>query len=73
MSPADIVQKLCNYFNVMRNDGISYGDYMEQLHNYFLRWQMSGQILHLWLKWRCWLGWLLSRFEGKTYDYRNFM
>jgi type I restriction enzyme M protein len=27
MSPADIVQKLWNYCNVLRDDGMSYGDY----------------------------------------------
>lgn len=31
MSPADIVQKLWNYCNVLRDDGMSYGDYVEQL------------------------------------------
>ena len=41
MSPAQIVQKLLsacghaqadwNYCNVLRDDGMSYGDYMEQL------------------------------------------
>ena len=31
MSPADIVQKLWNYCNVLRDDGISCGDYMEKL------------------------------------------
>ncbi len=31
MSPADIVQKLWNYCHVNRDDGMSYGDYMEQL------------------------------------------
>lgn len=31
MSPSDIVQKLWNYCNVLRDDGMSYGDYVEQL------------------------------------------
>jgi len=31
MSPTDIVQKLWNYCNVLRDDGMSYGDYVEQL------------------------------------------
>lgn len=31
MSPADIVQKLWNYSNVLRDDGMSYGDYVGQL------------------------------------------
>jgi type I restriction enzyme M protein len=30
MSPVDIVQKLWNYCNVLRDDGMSYGDYVEQ-------------------------------------------
>ena len=25
------VQKLCNYCNILRDDGLSYGDYVEQL------------------------------------------
>jgi len=29
MSPADIVNKLWNYCNVLRDDGMSYGDYVE--------------------------------------------
>ena len=29
MSPSAIVQKLWNYFNVLRDDGISYSDYVE--------------------------------------------
>ena len=31
MSPSNIVQKLWNYCNVLRDDGMSYGDYVEQL------------------------------------------
>ena len=31
MSPSAIVQKLWNYCNVLRDDGMSYGDYVEQL------------------------------------------
>jgi type I restriction enzyme M protein len=31
MTPASIVQKLWNYCNVLRDDGMSYGDYVEQL------------------------------------------
>ena len=30
MSTSTIVQKLCNYCNVLRDDGMSYGDYVEQ-------------------------------------------
>ncbi len=28
---ASIVQRLWNYCNVLRDDGVSYGDYVEQL------------------------------------------
>jgi len=31
MNPSSIVQKLWNYCNVLRDDGMSYGDYVEQL------------------------------------------
>src|SRR5512136_3005224 len=31
MTPAAIVQKLWNFCNVLRDDGLSYGDYVEQL------------------------------------------
>ncbi len=31
MSASDIVGKLWNYCNVLRDDGMSYGDYVEQL------------------------------------------
>jgi hypothetical protein len=31
MRPADIVQKLWNYCNVLRDGGMSYGGYVEQL------------------------------------------
>jgi type I restriction enzyme M protein len=31
MTPAAIVSKLWNYCNVLRDDGMSYGDYVEQL------------------------------------------
>lgn len=26
-----LVQKLCNFCNILRDDGLSYGDYVEQL------------------------------------------
>ena len=40
MTPANIVQKLLSYCNVLRDDGISCGDYVEQLTNlpYHPRW-----------------------------------
>lgn len=31
MNPQQIIQKLWNYCNVLRDDGLSYGDYVEQL------------------------------------------
>jgi type I restriction enzyme M protein len=31
MQAINIVQKLWNYCNVLRDDGMSYGDYVEQL------------------------------------------
>lgn len=31
MNAATLIQKLCNYCNVLRDDGMSYGDYVEQL------------------------------------------
>ncbi len=31
MSGAQLVQKLWNYCNILRDDGLSYGDYVEQL------------------------------------------
>ena len=30
-APSQIVQKLWNYCNILRDDGLSYGDYVEQL------------------------------------------
>lgn len=42
MSPADIVNKLWNYCNVLRDDGMSYGDYVEQL-TYLLFLKMSDE------------------------------
>ena len=38
MNTSIIVQKLWNYCNVLRDDGMSYGDYVEQLtHLLFLK------------------------------------
>ncbi len=31
MTSSAIVQKLWNYCNILRDDGLSYGDYVEQL------------------------------------------
>ena len=30
-NPTQFVQKLSNYCNILRDDGLSYGDYVEQL------------------------------------------
>ena len=43
MSPAQIVQKLWNYCNVLRDDGMSYGDYVEQL-TYLLFLKMTDEL-----------------------------
>ncbi len=42
MSPSAIVQKLWNYCNVLRDDGLSYGDYVEQL-TYLLFLKMADE------------------------------
>jgi len=42
MNSADIVQKLWNYCNVLRDDGMSYGDYVEQL-TYLLFLKMADE------------------------------
>ena len=43
MNSATIVQKLWNYCNVLRDDGMSYGDYVEQLtYLLFSKWRTSA-------------------------------
>ena len=42
MSPADIVQKLWKYCHVLRDDGMSYGDYVEQI-TYLLFLKMADE------------------------------
>jgi type I restriction-modification system DNA methylase subunit len=42
MSLGDIVNKLWNYCNVLRDDGMSYGDYVEQL-TYLLFLKMADE------------------------------
>jgi len=42
MSPSAIVQKLWNYRNVLREDGMSHGDYVEQL-TYLLFLKMADE------------------------------
>lgn len=41
MNAATIVQKLWNYCNVLRDDGMCYGDYVEQL-TFLLFLKMAG-------------------------------
>ena len=42
MNSATIVQKLWNYCNVLRDDGMRYGDYVEQL-TYLLFLKMADE------------------------------
>ena len=42
MSPSDITNKLWNYCNVLRDDGMSYGHYVEQL-TYLLFLKMADE------------------------------
>jgi type I restriction enzyme M protein len=42
MNTSSIVQKLWNYCNVLRDDGMSYGDYVEQL-TYLLFLKMADE------------------------------
>ncbi len=42
MSPGDIVNKLWNYCHVLRDEGMSYGDYVEQL-TYLLFLKMADE------------------------------
>ena len=43
---ANIVQRLWNYCNVLRDDGMSYGDYLEQL-TYLLFLKMDDENVHV--------------------------
>jgi type I restriction enzyme M protein len=42
MTSSGIVQKLWNYCNVLRDDGMSYGDYVDQL-TYLLFLKMADE------------------------------
>src|SRR3970040_1094751 len=46
MNTSAIVQKLWNYCNVLRDDGMSYGDYVEQL-TYLLFLKMDDENVHV--------------------------
>lgn len=46
MNASTLVQKLWNYCNVLRDDGMSYGDYVEQL-TYLLFLKMADERAHL--------------------------
>ena len=46
MNTSSIVQKLWNYSNVLRDDGMSYGEYVEQL-TYRLFLKMAGEAVRL--------------------------
>ena len=41
-NPNQLVQKLWNYCNILRDDGLSYGDYVEQL-TYLLFLKMADE------------------------------
>ncbi len=41
-APSQLVQKLWNYCNILRDDGLSYGDYVEQL-TYLLFLKMADE------------------------------
>jgi type I restriction enzyme M protein len=42
-SPPGLVQRLWNYCNVLRDDGLSYGDYVEQI-TYLLFLKMADEL-----------------------------
>ncbi|MGH8610462.1 MAG: type I restriction-modification system subunit M N-terminal domain-containing protein [Gammaproteobacteria bacterium] len=47
MNASTLVQKPWNYCNVLRDDRMSYGDYVEQLTSLlFLRWRTSARTRH---------------------------
>jgi type I restriction-modification system DNA methylase subunit len=45
-NPQQLVQKLWNYCNILRDDGLSYGDYVEQL-TFLLFLKMADEQVHL--------------------------
>jgi len=46
VNTSTLIQKLWNYCNVLRDDGMSYGDYVEQL-TYLLFLKMADERLRL--------------------------
>jgi hypothetical protein len=72
MNTVTIVQKLWNYCNVLRDDGMSYGDYVEQL-TYLLFLKMADERAQPpykqpspVLEQHAWSSWMLPRESGKT-------
>jgi len=45
-NPQQLVSKLWNYCNILRDDGLSYGDYVEQL-TFLLFLKMAVQVFHI--------------------------
>jgi len=43
-NPSALVQKLWNYCNILRDDGLSYGDYVEQLTFADGKWELLSSI-----------------------------
>jgi len=45
MSTANITQKLWNYCHVLRDDGMSYGDYLGQLTYLLYSWHLPPRLM----------------------------
>ena len=43
--PKQLVQKLWNYCGILRDDGLSYGDYVEQLKKSILKSAFDGKLV----------------------------
>ena len=69
MSQADIVQKLWNYCNVLRDDGMSYGDYVEQL-TYLLFLKMADERTKLYPQMK---GRQTPEIVPKNYDWQSLL
>jgi type I restriction enzyme M protein len=68
MTTATIVQRVWNYCNTLRDDGVSYGDYVEQL-TYLLFLKMADEYCNLPKSritlFRDWLSILKQAFAGR--------